>query len=63
MDDLDDKFIKYAKLDYVDYILSRFKEYGISSNELYLFICYLVLSFQPYSLSILLSQGFHVLIG
>lgn len=36
MGDLDDKFIKYAKLDYVDYILSRFKEYGISSNELYI---------------------------
>ena len=28
-------FVKYAKIDYVDYVLSKFKRYGITQNELY----------------------------
>ena len=31
----EENFVKYAKISYVDYILSKFKRYGITQNELY----------------------------
>lgn len=36
MGDLDDKFVKYVDITYLEYILSKFRDYGISLNEIYL---------------------------
>lgn len=36
MGDLDFKFVKYAKMDYLEYVLSKFKEYNILPNEIYI---------------------------
>lgn len=36
MGDLDDMLVKYVDLTYLDYILSKFKDYGVNLNDLYL---------------------------
>jgi len=36
MGDLDNKFVKYVDVSYLEYVLSKFKNYNVSLNELYL---------------------------